>query len=44
MLYVPSLIAAGKFRSNPLWRQEGGLAKLNEGLDLLKEGKVRFSS
>lgn len=41
LLYVHSLIAAGKLRSNPLWRQEGGLAKLDEGLNLIKEGKVR---
>lgn len=39
LVYVPTLIAAGKFKSNPLWRQEGGLAGINAGLNLLKEGK-----
>ncbi|SCV68520.1 BQ2448_641 [Microbotryum intermedium] len=37
--YVPSLIGSGKFKANPLWRQEGGLAKVNDGLNLLKAGK-----
>ncbi|KDE09819.1 hypothetical protein MVLG_00217 [Microbotryum lychnidis-dioicae p1A1 Lamole] len=37
--YVPSLIESGKLKTNPLWRQEGGLAKVNEGMNLLKEGK-----
>ncbi|SCZ90503.1 BZ3500_MvSof-1268-A1-R1_Chr1-3g02029 [Microbotryum saponariae] len=37
--YVPSLIESGKFKANPLWRQVGGLAKVNDGMNLLKEGK-----
>lgn len=38
--YVPSLIASGKIRSNPIWSQKGGLEKVPEGLDLLRSGKV----
>lgn len=36
----PDLIAAG-YKSNPVWKQEGGLEKVNDGLDVLKSGKVR---
>ena len=42
--YVPTIIGSGELKSNPLWKQEGGLAKINEGLELLKAGKVCFSS
>lgn len=41
--YVPSIVASGQFKGNPLWRQEGGLAHVNDGLNLLKEGKVGCS-
>lgn len=34
--YVPSLSASGKFRSNPIWSQKGGLEKVPDGLDLLR--------
>lgn len=37
----PNLLAAG-YKSNPVWKQEGGLERIKEGLDLLKEGKVLF--
>ncbi|KAL8287427.1 hypothetical protein RQP46_003285 [Phenoliferia psychrophenolica] len=30
----------GGLKSNPLWIQEGGLAKVNDGLELLKQNKV----
>ncbi|GAA6040361.1 hypothetical protein JCM8097_007575 [Rhodosporidiobolus ruineniae] len=36
---IPELFAAGKLRSNPLLKREGGLEKLPEGLDYLKAGK-----
>lgn len=38
--YVPSLIEAGKFKSNPVWKQPGGLERIGEGLELLKANKV----
>ncbi|KAL8290524.1 hypothetical protein RQP46_002782 [Phenoliferia psychrophenolica] len=37
--YVPSLVASGKFKSNPVWKQPGGLDKISEGLELIKAGK-----
>ena len=40
---LPQLIKAG-LKSNPLWIQEGGLGKVNEGLELLKQNKVRNHS
>lgn len=40
---MPELVKAG-LKSNPLWAQEGGLAKVNDGLELLKQGKVRDPS
>lgn len=39
--FVPTLIGSGKLIANPIWEQTGGLAKVNEGLNLVKEGKVR---
>lgn len=39
---MPDLVQKG-LRSNPLWKQEGGLEKVDEGMELLKAGKVRFS-
>ncbi|KAK4057707.1 Zinc-binding oxidoreductase alcohol dehydrogenase [Microbotryomycetes sp. JL221] len=36
---VADLIEQGKFKSNPLWSQSGGLDKVQEGLDMLKAGK-----
>ncbi|KAL8278324.1 hypothetical protein RQP46_009216 [Phenoliferia psychrophenolica] len=36
---MPTLVKAG-LKSNPLWVQEGGLEKVNEGMELLKENKV----
>ncbi|GAA5828238.1 hypothetical protein JCM11251_002651 [Rhodosporidiobolus azoricus] len=38
-VHVPQLFESGKLRSNPLLRREGGLEKVNEGLDFVKEGK-----
>lgn len=40
--YIPSIVANGSLKSNPLWRQTGGLAGLNDGMDLLRSGKVRL--
>ncbi|KAK4704786.1 hypothetical protein P7C70_g1422, partial [Phenoliferia sp. Uapishka_3] len=37
--YFPKLVESGRFRSNPIWEQEGGLVKVHEGLELLKAGK-----
>ncbi|ORY90119.1 chaperonin 10-like protein [Leucosporidium creatinivorum] len=36
---VPELITSGKLKANPIWHQEGGLAAINDGLELLKAGK-----
>lgn len=40
LLELPALAASGKFVTNPIWSQPGGLAKINEGLELLKAGKT----
>lgn len=37
---ITPLVKSGKLRSNPLWRQTGGLAGVNAGMDLLKSGAV----
>lgn len=39
--FVPTLIESGKLKANPIAKQLGGLHKINEGLDLIKAGKVR---
>jgi hypothetical protein len=36
----PELFTSGKLKSNPLLRREGGLEKIDEGLEFLKAGKV----
>ncbi|GAA6002797.1 hypothetical protein JCM10207_007687 [Rhodosporidiobolus poonsookiae] len=36
---LPSLLASGKLRSNPLLKRDGGLEGINDGLDFLKAGK-----
>ncbi|KAK4055170.1 Zinc-binding oxidoreductase alcohol dehydrogenase [Microbotryomycetes sp. JL201] len=36
---VSKWIADGKFKSNPLWSQPGGLDGVQDALDLLKQGK-----
>jgi hypothetical protein len=38
---MPNLMGSGKLKSNPLLRREGGLEKVNEGMDFQKAGKVR---
>ncbi|GAA5909276.1 hypothetical protein JCM6882_003786 [Rhodosporidiobolus microsporus] len=38
-VHLPALFASGKLRANPLLRRQGGLEKVDEGLDFLKEGK-----
>ncbi|GAA5909272.1 hypothetical protein JCM6882_003785 [Rhodosporidiobolus microsporus] len=38
-VHLPPLFESGKLRSNPLLRRQGGLEKVDEGLDFLKEGK-----
>lgn len=44
---MPELVTSGKLKANPTWHQEGGLAAINDGLELLKSGKAsrlaRFS-
>lgn len=41
---VPELVTSGKLKANPVWHQEGGLAAINDGLELLKAGKASHSS
>jgi len=37
---MPKLMASGQLKSNPLLHREGGLEKVNEGMNFQKEGKV----
>jgi len=39
MLQMPELVGSGKLKANPLWRRDGGLARVNEGLEDMKNGK-----
>ena len=39
-LAMPDLITKKGLRSNPLWKQEGRLEKVNDAFELLKAGKV----
>lgn len=38
--YIPKIVASGQFKSNPLWKQPGGLDGVNAALELLKAGKT----
>ncbi|GAA5830697.1 hypothetical protein JCM5353_004091 [Sporobolomyces roseus] len=37
---MPKLMASGQLKSNPLLHREGGLGKVNEGMNFQKEGRV----
>ncbi|KAI5475952.1 zinc-binding oxidoreductase ToxD [Pseudohyphozyma bogoriensis] len=36
---MTEIVAKGLLKPSPLWRQEGGLERLNDGLEILKHGK-----
>lgn len=38
---LPQLLQDGRLKSNPVWKQDGGLAKIDEHMNLVKDGKVR---
>jgi threonine dehydrogenase-like Zn-dependent dehydrogenase len=40
LLYVPSIIADGRLKSNPLLHHPGSLEAINDGLEQLKAGKT----
>lgn len=39
---LTELVAEGNIKSNSLWRQQGGIECIEQGLKLLKAGKVRL--